>query len=49
MCFPGAPVLARIFGVQGTLVGASVVVTVVPIAILLVRGRALAAMVADEV
>ena len=44
-----APVLARIFGVQGTLVGASVVVTVVPIAILLVRGRALAAMVADEV
>lgn len=43
-----APMLARMFGVQGTLVAAAVVVTAVPLVILAVRRRQLAAIVDEE-
>ena len=43
-----APALARIFGVQGTLVGAALVVALVPMAIMVLRWRSLVGMVAAE-
>ena len=43
-----APLLARVLGAQGTLVAASIAVTAVPLAILAVRRRELAGMVARE-
>ena len=43
-----APVLARIFGVQGTLVGAALAVAVVPLVILVVDRAGIARMVRDE-
>ena len=43
-----APALARMFTVQGTLVGAALMVALVPMAILALRWRSLASMVAAE-
>ena len=43
-----APSLARMLGVQGTLIAAAVVVTVVPLAILVLRRRQLATFVDEE-
>ena len=43
-----APALARMFGVQGTLVGAALMVALVPMAILVMRWRPLSGMVAAE-
>ena len=43
-----APFLARIFTVQGTLIGAALIVALMPIVILAVRWQALAGMVAAE-
>lgn len=44
-----APALAHVFGVQGTLVAAGVLVAVVPLAILVVRSSELASLVDREV
>ena len=43
-----APALARIFGVQGSLIGAALAVTLVPVAILVLRWRSLASLVREE-